>query len=65
MANKARVLVDVWADIPDFRQWQGRRYSLTAVLSLTVAAILWLIRTILAIAEWKCWATFATSSFGF
>jgi hypothetical protein len=52
MARQALALVDVLADIPDFRQSQGKRYSLTAVLSLTVAAILCGYKSYSAIAEW-------------
>jgi hypothetical protein len=52
MARQALALVDVLADLPDFRQSQGKRYSLPAVLSLAVAAILCGYKSYSAIAEW-------------
>lgn len=52
MASSSLALVDVLAEIPDFRQSQGKRYSLTAVLSLAVAAILCGYKSYSAIAEW-------------
>jgi predicted transposase YbfD/YdcC len=52
MTSKTLALVDVLAQIPDFRQSKGKRYSLTAVLSLSVAAILCGYKSYSAIAEW-------------
>jgi len=52
MTSKTLALVDVLADIPDFRQSKGKRYSLTAILSLSVAAILCGYKSYSAIAEW-------------
>lgn len=52
MTSIPLALVDVLADVPDFRQSKGKRYSLTAVLSLSVAAILCGYKSYSAIAEW-------------
>lgn len=52
MASQSLALVDVLADIPDFRQSKGKRYSLAAILSLAVAAILCGYKSYSAIAEW-------------
>jgi predicted transposase YbfD/YdcC len=52
MARQALALIDVLAEIPDFRQSQGKRYSLPAVLSLAVAAILCGYKSYSAIAQW-------------
>lgn len=40
MTRQCPALIDVLAEIPDFRQAQGRRYALPAVLALAVAATL-------------------------
>lgn len=45
-------LVDVFVEIPDFRQKQGKRYALSAILALACAAILCGYRSYSAIAEW-------------
>lgn len=45
-------LVDVFVEIPDFRQNQGKRYALSAILALALAAILCGYRSYSAIAEW-------------
>src|SRR5512135_556759 len=45
-------LVQVFVEIPDFRQNQGKRYALSAVLALACAAILCGYRSYGAIAEW-------------
>jgi hypothetical protein len=52
MTSQRLALFDVLADIPDFRQSQGCRYALPAVLSLAVAAILCGYKSYSAIAEW-------------
>src|SRR5262245_31418066 len=52
MASNSLALVDLLAEIPDFRQSKGRRYPLSAILSLTVAATLCGYKSYSAIAEW-------------
>ncbi len=52
MVAQVRPLIEVLAEIPDFRSSQGKRYSLTAVLALAVSAILCGYRSYGAIAEW-------------
>jgi predicted transposase YbfD/YdcC len=52
MTRQPLALVELLADLPDFRQAQGKRYSLPAILSLTVAAILCGYKSYSAIAEW-------------
>ncbi len=51
MASSSFALIDVLAEILDFRQSQGNRYSLTAVFSLAVAAILCSYKSYSAITE--------------
>lgn len=52
MASNSLALVDLLAEIPDFRQSKGRRYPLSSVLSLAVAATLCGYKSYSAIAEW-------------
>ena len=52
MTSQKLALVDFLADIPDFRQPCGKRYSLVSVLSLAVAAMMCGYKTYSAIAEW-------------
>ncbi len=52
MTSQTLALVDVLAQIPDPRQSSGRRYSLVAILSLAIAAMLCGYKSYSAIAEW-------------
>src|SRR6266513_1817151 len=52
MTRPSLALIDVFSTIPDFRQAQGKRYSLAAILSLAAAAMLCGYRSYSAIAEW-------------
>lgn len=45
-------LIDVFVEIPDFRQRQGQRYALSAILALACAAVLCGYRSYSAMAEW-------------
>ena len=47
-----RPLVEVLADVPDFRQSQGRRYPLSAILALACAATLCGYKSYGAMAQW-------------
>jgi len=52
MTRQSPVLLDVLSEIPDFRQSQGRRHPLQAVLALAVYAMLCGYRSYGAMAEW-------------
>ena len=52
MTRDSLALVEVLADVPDFRQSRGRRHPLAAILSLAVAAMLCGYKSYSAMAEW-------------
>jgi predicted transposase YbfD/YdcC len=52
MTRQYLALVDVLAQIPDPRQSSGKRYSLVAILSVAVAAMLCGFKSYSAIAQW-------------
>ena len=59
-------LVEVFAEIPDFRRRQGTRHSLAAILSLACCAMLCGYRSYSAIAEWgRNYGTRIAQSLGF
>lgn len=49
---ETRPLIEVLAEIPDFRQGQGKRHNLAAILAMAVAAILCGYKSYSAIAQW-------------
>lgn len=52
MASPCRPLIQVLAEVPDFRRKQGKRFSLASILTLACAAILCGYKSYGAMAEW-------------
>ncbi|HEX8090474.1 MAG TPA: transposase family protein [Blastocatellia bacterium] len=53
MTRYSLALVEVLADVPDFRQSRGKRHPLAAILCLAVAAMLCGYKCYSAMAEWR------------
>ncbi len=52
MTKQSPVLMQVLSDITDNRQARGKRHSLSAILALSIAAMLCGYRSYSAMAEW-------------
>ena len=66
MIAQPRPLIEVFADIPDFRKARGKRHPLPAILALSCSAMLCGCRGYGAIAEWgRYYGTQLASALGF
>jgi predicted transposase YbfD/YdcC len=66
MVPQARPLIEVLAELPDFRSNHGKRHPLGAILALACSAMLCGYRSYTAIAEWGChYGEHLVRAFGF
>ena len=66
MISPPRPLIEVFADIPDFRRSRGKRHPLSAILALSSCAMLCGYRSYGAIAEWgRNYSTQIAQALGF
>jgi predicted transposase YbfD/YdcC len=66
MIAQSQPLIEVFADIPDFRKCKGKRHPLPAILSLACCAMLCGYRSYGAIAEWgRNYGTSIANALGF
>ena len=66
MIPQPRPLIEVFADIPDFRRSRGKRHPLYAILALSCCAMLCGYRSYGAIAEWgRNYGTHMAHALGF
>lgn len=66
MIAQPRPLIEVFADIPDFRKSRGKRHPLPAILALSCSAMLCGCRSYGAIAEWgRNYGTQMANALGF
>ena len=66
MIAQPRPLIEVFADIPDFRKAKGKRHPLPAILSLACCSMLCGYRSYGAIADWgRNYGTQIANALGF
>jgi hypothetical protein len=66
MIPQPRPLIEVFADIPDWRKSRGKRHPLSAILALSCCAMLCGYRSYSAIADWgRNYGTAIAHAWGF